>query len=94
MKIIKVSFTAKSEKKNEVIALCKSMISPSRAEAGCIHYSFYQDLSESDKFFFYEEWEDQESIDSHNNTKHFLEFQPKFKSMIVGDAQIKIYSVR
>ena len=93
MKIITVSFTAKIERKDEVVALCKSMIAPSRAEAGCIHYSFHQDLNEQNRFFFYEEWKDQTSIDVHNNSKHFLEFQPKFKEMIIGEPKISIYSV-
>lgn len=93
MKIITVSFLAKPESKSEVITLCKSMILPSREEPGCIYYSFYQDLHEDNRFFFYEEWEDQKSIDAHNSSKHFLEFQPKFRNLIIGDAEINVYSV-
>ena len=93
MKIITVSCIAKREKRNELIELSKSMIIPSRAESGCIHYSFYQDLDDGDKFLFYEEWKDQASIDIHNSTNHFLEFQPRFKTMIEGEPTITIHSV-
>ncbi len=93
MKIITVHFITKSEFRSELITLCKNMIVPSRAEKGCIHYSFYQDLNDDNKFFFYEEWKDQSIIDQHNSSKHFLDFQPKFKSMIVGEAKINVYTV-
>jgi len=94
MKIITVQCKAKPEKRNELVALCKSMIAPSRAEPGCIHYSFYEDLNEENSFFFYEEWKDQTAIDLHNSTQHFLEFQPKFKNFIVGDASVTVHQTR
>ncbi len=93
MKIITVHCTAKSDRRNDLTLLGKSMIAPSRAETGCIHYSFYQDLSDENKFFFYEEWKDQSVIDLHNKTKHFLDFQPKFKEMILGEAIVTVHSV-
>ncbi len=93
MKIITVHFIAKPEYQSALITLCKSMIGPSKAETGCIHYSFYQDLNEENKFFFYEEWKDQSVIDLHNTTKHFLDFQPKLKKMIQGEPAVTVYSV-
>ena len=93
MKTITVYCTTKPGKQNDLIALCKNMIAPSRAETGCIHYSFYQDLHQENTFLFYEEWKDQASIDLHNATKHFMDFQPKFKELIVGDAKVTVYSV-
>ena len=92
MKIITVHCYAKPELKNDLIALGRSMIAPSCAEEGCIHYSFYQDLNEEYRFLFYEEWKDQESIDRHNSTKHFLDFQPKFKEMISKDPVVTVYN--
>ncbi len=93
MKTITVYCTAKPGSQNELIALCKSMIEPSLAEQGCIHYSFYQDLHQENTFLFYEEWKDQDSIDLHNATKHFLEFQPKYKHLIVGEAKVTVHTV-
>jgi quinol monooxygenase YgiN len=93
MRIITVHCSARPKNRSDLIALCKGMIAPSRAEKGCLHYSFYQDLHGENKFFFYEEWVDQPSIDAHNISVHFLDFQPKFKSMIVGEATINVYTV-
>lgn len=93
MKSITVHCVARPEKRNDLISLCKGMIAPSRAETGCLHYSFYQDLNEGNRFFFYEEWKDQASIDLHNTTKHFLEFQPIFKNFTVGDAIVTVHQI-
>lgn len=92
MKIITVTCFAKSEKRSELIALCKSMIAPSKAEAGCIQYNFYQDVSDKNKFFFYEEWKDQSAIDFHFATDHFISFQPKFAAMITDEVDLKIHT--
>ena len=93
MKIITVSFTAKLEKRKEVMELCLSMIEPSRAEEGCISYNFYQDMTDSNKFFFFEEWKDQQAIDSHSTSAHYLNFVPIFESLIVGKSNLQIRSL-
>jgi len=93
MKTITVYCEAKPEHLGDLISLCKGMIEPSRAESGCIYYGFYQDMTDPNGFFFYEEWENQESIDRHNISKHFLDFQPQFQSMIVRPAVIKVQEI-
>jgi len=92
MKIIAVHSKAKPEKRNKLIALCKSMIAPSRAEAGCISYTFFQDITDENKFFFYEEWKDQTAIDFHFATPHFLAFQKQFAALLSEPETIKIHN--
>lgn len=94
MKIITVFFSAKPERRTEVIQLCKSMINPSRNEPGCISYNFYQDLSDENKFFFFEEWKDQQAIDAHVKTNHYKEFVPKFETMIKAPSDLQVRSVQ
>lgn len=92
MKIITVSFTAKPGKRKEVIELCLSMIEPSRTEKGCISYNFYQDVSDSNNFFFFEEWKDQQAIDAHTKSSHYLQFVPIFHSLIAAKEDLQIRS--
>ena len=77
----------------EVIDLCKAMLEPSRAEAGCISYHFYQEITDENAFFFYEEWKDQAAIDYHIATEHYREFQLKFRTLLQEDAVVRIHSV-
>lgn len=94
MKIITVTFTTTPGNRDAVIKLCRSMIAPSRAEAGCISYKFYQNVADENEFFFYEEWKDQNAIDAHNNSAHYRDFSPKFASLITGNAGVVVRSVQ
>lgn len=93
MKTITVQCFARPDRREELVALCRSMIAPSRGEQGCIHYSFYKDLGTENSYFFYEEWKDQESIDRHNASRHFLDFEPKFKALIAGEPVIAVRQI-
>lgn len=93
MKIITVLCIARPGAETALVDLCRGMIAPSRAEQGCIHYSFYQDLGSPGRYFFYEEWTDQQAIDAHNASPHFLEFQPRFKELIAEPPVIAVRSV-
>jgi quinol monooxygenase YgiN len=94
MMIITVSFIGRPDKRSELIKLCRSMIEPSRNEDGCVSYSFYQDITDENAFFFFEEWRDQQAIDKHVGSKHYTDFMPIFASWIVGNSDLKVRSVQ
>ncbi|HEY6364728.1 MAG TPA: putative quinol monooxygenase [Candidatus Binatia bacterium] len=94
MHVIAGTFTAKPERKMDVIKLAMSMFDPSRAEAGCISYNFYEDQGNKDAFLFFEEWKDQQAIDQHFATPHFARFMDQFPDMIVGKPTIKIFEIK
>lgn len=93
MKIITVTFKAKPQFRNETLDLCKGMLEPSRNEAGCISYTLYQDATDENAFFFFEEWNDQHAIDEHVKSKHYQAFVPKFKTLIDGEETLIIRTV-
>ena len=94
MQIVTVEFMSTPENRNAIIHLCRSMIGPSRAEKGCISYNFYQNADDENAFFFFEEWKDQNAIDAHNKTKHYIDFVTKFNSLLLGEAVVLVRSVR
>ena len=51
--------------------LAKSLIEPTRTEAGCIDYVLHRDLEDSTVYYFYENWRSQEDLDRHFQTPHF-----------------------
>jgi quinol monooxygenase YgiN len=93
LKIITVKFTAKPDCRTKVIELCTGMLEPSRNEPGCMSYNFFQDLTDENLFFFFEEWKDQEAIDSHNSSPHYRHFVAQFESLIIDRAMIKVFTV-
>jgi quinol monooxygenase YgiN len=94
MHVIAGKFRVKSERREDVIALARSLFEASRAEPGNISYNFYEDKANKDCFLFFEEWKSQEAIDSHFQTPYFKGFMEKCPQMIAGDPEIKIYEVK
>ena len=65
----------KEEYQEEFLKLTKELIILSREEKGNISYHLYDS-----HFTFIEEWQNQEAIDEHNQTKHFTTIVPQIKS--------------
>lgn len=70
----------KEEHQEEFLKLTKELIVLSREEMGNISYHLYQDIQDATHYTFVEEWQNQEAIDLHNQTKHFTTIVPKIKS--------------
>jgi len=73
-KVISAQVFIKPEKVDAFIAATQGLIEKSRAEAGCISYSLYQDPQDKTKFLFFEEWKNQTAVDVHFATEHFIKF--------------------
>jgi quinol monooxygenase YgiN len=66
----------KPGKLEETIAAGKAHIAASRLEPGCVSFDFYVNVDGSDSFTSVEEFRDQEALDAHRKTPHFLTFIP------------------
>ena len=72
----------KEEYQEEFLKLTKELIILSREEKGNISYHLYQDINDDSHFTFIEEWQNQEAIDEHNQTKHFTTIVPQIKALL------------
>ncbi|MGP1397596.1 MAG: putative quinol monooxygenase [Inquilinaceae bacterium] len=48
----------------------EKLVSPTRAERGCLQYDLHQDHSAPTHFMFYETWESRELWQAHMNAPH------------------------
>ena len=62
---------ARPGKAGELRALLDSMLAPSRAEAGNLHYDLWLDQSDPTRFVLDELYADHEAIAAHRATPHF-----------------------
>jgi quinol monooxygenase YgiN len=92
MIVLAAKFAAKAEHRSEVIRLAAAVAPPSRAEAGCITYNFYEKPGTNECLFF-EEWADQAALDLHFQTPHFLQFIKPLAGLIEGAPKIRVYEV-
>ena len=71
--------------------LADKLINESRKEKGNVSYNLYQDAKDDNIFTFIEEWENEDIIKSHNNSKHFTSIVPKFLDLQEKKSEINLY---
>ena len=57
--------TAKPDKREELRKILNSFVAPTRTEPGCINYDFHCDANDPNIFVFYENFVDQQALDTH-----------------------------
>ena len=55
---------------DQLRALLRGMLAPTRAESGCKMYELYESDSKG-RFYFYEIWDSQAALDQHAASPHF-----------------------
>jgi len=65
-----------------VLAALKALVSPTRAEAGCMGYDLHTDNNDPTHFVFYEIWTDKAAMDQHMATPHIAAFRAATQGMI------------
>ena len=63
MIVIAARMIGKPERRADILRLVAMVAQPSRAEAGCITYNFYEKQPAASEFLFFEEWADQAALD-------------------------------
>ncbi len=84
--------TVKKEKIEEFIAIAEKLVElTNRNDAGCIHYSVYQDLSDPRILTFIEEWESMDALNEHMAADHFKDLVPKLGAFADGPEDVHLY---
>lgn len=88
MKDLIVVATITAKEGNEVLVreALERVVPPSRVEAGCLRYDLNIDLGNHASFVMLEAWRDQDALDAHEATPHFLDLV----KAIGGKADIQI----
>lgn len=81
MVIITAKMNIKTDEINTFLEITKILVEESRKEEGCIEYSLYEDNKNKNSFTFIEKWRDQEAIDFHFKTQHFITAIERLKSI-------------
>jgi quinol monooxygenase YgiN len=91
MIIIAGSLSFDPSDRHDVLAGLQEITELSRADSGCIAYSWAEDLESPNTFLFFECWESQELFDAHLAAPHEKAFGERYLSRITG-ATAQIYS--
>ena len=67
------------------------MLAASRAEDGCLTYSYAEDVAEPGLIRVFEAWRDQAAIDAHFQTPHMAEWRAAWPAFGVSDRRLTLY---
>lgn len=70
-----------------------AMLEASRAEDGCIAYSYAEDVAEPGLIRVFEAWRDQAALDAHFATAHMAAWRSHWPAFGVADRQLRAYDV-
>src|SRR5438093_2812648 len=80
---------ARKGKEDQLRALLKGMLVPTRAEQGCKSYELYESDS-TGRFDFDETWESQAALDKHIATPQFRRLEQTIGELLEGPFEVNI----
>ena len=83
----------KPESREKFLELCEEIVEGTRAEEGNISYELHENIADPNHLTFIEEWKDQEALNIHDNSDHFIRIVPQLKEMSAHDPRIILYTV-
>ncbi|TPN82679.1 antibiotic biosynthesis monooxygenase [Mesorhizobium sp. CU2] len=67
------------------------MILASRAEPGCLQYSYAQDVLDTGLIHVSEAWSDRAALDAHFNSAHIAEWRASWVELGIGERKLTLY---
>lgn len=71
----------------------QAMLAASRAEDGCLTYSYALDVAEPGLVRVFEAWRDQAALDAHFTQPHMAEWRAAWPQFGVSDRRLSLYEV-
>ena len=68
----------------------KSMIDASLKDAGCLSYSFFQNILAKTEYIMVEKWENKEKLEAHMKTAHFAKLGEYLKKVAYKPMEIEV----
>lgn len=65
---------SKPEFQEELKQFLQNLVEQSQKETACLGYTLHQSIDDEDVFYFYEIWENEDGVASHNEQPHFQDF--------------------
>jgi quinol monooxygenase YgiN len=70
-----------------------AMLAASRAEDGCLTYSYGEDVAEPGLIRVFEAWRDQAAIEAHFKAPHMAQWRAAWPNFGVTDRRLSLYEV-
>jgi len=84
---------AKAGREEEVLSEIRSLIAPTRAEAGCINYDLHRAQDDPALFCLYENWRSRKDLDEHLATPYLQAFLGKAPEMLAEPVDLSFWEM-
>ncbi|TDI34394.1 MAG: antibiotic biosynthesis monooxygenase [Acidobacteria bacterium] len=84
---------AQPGKTDELGALLRGLLAPTRGEEGCITYELLQNRQDPTDFTFVEEWTREDLLEAHLASPHLQAARSRFPDLLAAEPDIRRYSV-
>jgi len=78
---------------SKLYRLLQRVAEPTRAEVGCLAYDVHRSSEDSDLFFVYQLWEDEETFEDHRHTDHAIAFRSAAPELLEGAIQLHKWKI-
>jgi quinol monooxygenase YgiN len=93
MIVIAGSVAIRPERRDDAIRAARTMAAATRGEAGCITYRFSVDVDDPNTMLLFEEWETEEALGRHFQTRHMEAFREALPGLLAGTPTLRRYVV-
>lgn len=93
MIIVAGTVLVQEAKREQAKQLALIMSKATKAEAGCLDYTFYSNLENPNEFFIFEKWETLEVLTKHFQTEHMRVFNEGLPHVLASKPEIYRYEV-
>jgi quinol monooxygenase YgiN len=91
--IILSSATAASGRRDDLVTAAQLVASATRADDGCLAYSFSADLEDADRILGLEVWADRSALDAHMAHDHTKAFLAAVPSLVAGPPEMSVHEI-
>jgi len=82
-----------ADRLNAARAIMAEIIAASRAEAGCLEYSYAEDVMDRGLIHITERWKDRKALDEHFKSPHLAEWRAAWPALGLGERNLRLYEV-
>ena len=93
MIVLHASIPIEPDKHDEALEFAEALVEQSNQEDGMIDYRAATDVQNTNTLRFFEQYEDEEAVESHTQTDHYQEFEAALPDLLSGEPEILRFDI-
>jgi quinol monooxygenase YgiN len=78
-------FEVDEERRAAFLSFADQLVETERHAPGCLAFDITEDITQPNRFFMIEQWEDIEALETHTDTPEFDANETRLYSFVIGD---------